>query len=352
METIYDLSKITRSLKTDEKVIAFTKFSIDHDSQPGKEGVLKISSYSRPDWSGYLTLTFIMETEGDPQVLEDLARHFSGINENTLRPHFKEEFETIFRCPIDAQSKSPAWYFEEINIYFKALKGRERRIIEQHLIPALQKMLPFHFDPVEWWDQQSHKPVAIVSATRKSKPETGSLKSELLKTDEKVIAFTGFSIDHDNQAGKEGVLKISSYSRPDWSGYLTLTFIMETEGDPRIHEDLAHHFSTINENTLRPHFKEEFETIFRCPMDAQSKSPAWYFEEINIYFKALKGRERRIIDQHLIPSLEKMLPFHFDPVEWWDQQPRKSEVAQSSVAKNTIEARSLKAALMKWFRSF
>jgi hypothetical protein len=49
METIYDLSKITRSLKTDEKEIAFTGFSIDHDNQPGKKGVLKISSYSRPD---------------------------------------------------------------------------------------------------------------------------------------------------------------------------------------------------------------------------------------------------------------------------------------------------------------
>ncbi|MCX5883311.1 MAG: hypothetical protein NTU74_16405 [Deltaproteobacteria bacterium] len=352
MDTIYDLSKITRSLKTDEKVIGFTGFSIDRNNQPGTEGVLKISSYSRPDWSGYLTLTFIMETGGDSQIKDDLIRHFSSINENTLRPHFKEEFETIFRCPMDTLSKSSAWYFEEINIYSKALKGRERRIVEQHLIPALEKMLSFHFEPVEWWDQQPRKPDAAQSSTSKNKIEAGSLKSELLKTDEKVIAFTGISIDHGNQPGKEGVLKISSYSRPDWSGYLTLTFIMETEGDSQIKDDLIRLFSSINENTLRPHFKEEFETIFRCPMDALSKSPAWYFEEINIYFKALKGRERRIIEQHLIPSLEKMLPFRFDPVEWWDQQPRKPDVAQSSTSKNKIEAGSLKSALMKWLRSF
>lgn len=173
-----------------------------------------------------------------------------------------------------------------------------------------------------------------------------------LKTDEKVIAFTGFSIDQGNQFNKEGVLKISSYSRPDWSGYLTLTFIMDTEADPLIQDDLTRHFSSINENTLRPNFKESFETIFRCPMDALSESPAWYFEEINIYFKALKGRERRIIEQHLIPALEKMLPFHFDPVEWWDQQSRKSEAVKSPTSKNTIEAGSLKSALMKWFQSF
>jgi hypothetical protein len=354
MDTIYDLSKITRSLKTDEKVIGFTGFSIDLDNQPAKEGLLKISSYSRPDWSGYLTLTFIMETEGDTRILDDLSRHFSSINESTFRPHFKEEFETIFRCPIDTLSKSPVWYFEEINIYFKALRGRERRMIDQHLIPALKKLLPFHFNPVEWWDQQPHKPETVKSAST-NKTAAGSLKSELLKTDEKMIAFTGFSIDHANQPAKEGLLKISSYSRPDWSGYLTLTFIMETDGDSRILDDLSGYFSRINENTLRPHFKEEkeeFETIFRCPMDTQSKSPEWYFEEINIYFKALKGRERRIIEQHLIPAMEKMLPFHFDPVEWWDQQPRKPEATQSSTSNNKIEAGSLKSALMKWFRSF
>jgi hypothetical protein len=173
-----------------------------------------------------------------------------------------------------------------------------------------------------------------------------------LKTDEKVIAFTGFSIDHDNQLGNEGVLKISSYSRPDGSGYLTLTFIMDTEADSRIQDDLARHFSSINENTLRTHFKTAFETVFQCPMDALSKSPTWYFEEINIYLKMLKGKERQIIEQHLIPALEKMLPFHFDPLEWWDQRPRKTESVQSSAGKYPIEAGSLKSALMKWFRSF
>lgn len=173
-----------------------------------------------------------------------------------------------------------------------------------------------------------------------------------LKTDEKVIAFTGFSINHGNQPGKEGVLKISAFSRPDWSGYLTLTFIMDSEADSRIQDDLTCLFASINENALRLNFKEDFETIFRCPMDALSKSPAWYFEEINIYFKALNGRERWIIEQHLIPAMEKMLPFRFDLVEWWDQQPRKSEAIASSAGKNQIAAGSLKSALMKWFRSF
>jgi hypothetical protein len=181
MDTVYDFSKINRSLKTGENVIAFTGFSFDHENQPCKEGVLKISSYSRPDWSGYLTLTFIMDTEADTRIQDNLTRLFSNINENTLRPHFKEEFETIFQCPMDTASKSPAWHFEEINVYFKVLKGKERQIIEQHLIPALEKMLPFHFDPVEWWDQQSRKSGAVASSAGKNSIETGSLKSALMK---------------------------------------------------------------------------------------------------------------------------------------------------------------------------
>jgi len=66
----------------------------------------------------------------------------------------------------------------------------------------------------------------------------------------------------------------------------------------------------------------------------------------------LKDKERQIIEQRLIPALEKIPPFHFDSLEWWDQQPRKTEPAQPFVGTNAIEAVSRKSALMKWLRSF
>jgi hypothetical protein len=181
MENVYDLSKITRSLKTGENVIAFTSFTIDQANQPSKEGVLKISSFYRPDWSGYLTLTFIMDTDADLRFQDDLTRHFADITEKTLRPHFKGQFETVFRCPMDALSKSPAWYFEEINIYFKSIKGRERGVIEQQLIPALEKLLPFHFGPLEWWDQQTPKLKIPQAPAGKNKVEAESLMSAMVK---------------------------------------------------------------------------------------------------------------------------------------------------------------------------
>ena len=181
MENVYDLSKITRTLKTDENVIAFTSFSINQINQPSREGVLKISSFFRPDWSGYLTLTFIMDTDADTRFQDNLSRLFADINEHSLRPLFKGQFDTVFRCPMDAMSKSAAWYFEEINIYFKSIKGRERSVIEQQLIPALEKLLPFHFGPLEWWDQQMPKLKIPQASAEKNKVEAESLMSALIK---------------------------------------------------------------------------------------------------------------------------------------------------------------------------
>jgi hypothetical protein len=181
MDNVYDLSKITRALKSDENVIAFTSFSIDQMNQPRREGVLKKSSFFRPYWSGYLTMTFIMDTDDDMQVQESLSRHFADINEHTLRPHFKGQFDTVFRCPMDAMSKSAAWYFEEINVYFKSIKGRERGVIEQQLIPALEKLLPIHFGPLEWWDQQAPKIKIPQAPVGKNKVEAESLMSAVMK---------------------------------------------------------------------------------------------------------------------------------------------------------------------------
>lgn len=181
MDTVYDLSRITRTLKSNENVIAFTGFSIDSVERNAKEGVLKISSFLRPDRSGYLTLTFILDMGNDTSFQEFLASQFSDISENTLRPFFREEFETVFHCPIDTISDSPAWYFEEINIYFKTLQGRERRLIEQQLIPALEHTLHFRFDPLEWWDQLPPKSAAGPVSTGKNAVAPGSLKSAMLK---------------------------------------------------------------------------------------------------------------------------------------------------------------------------
>lgn len=178
MNAVYDLSQITLALKSDEKVIAFTGFTIRQEPQPAGEGVLKISSFTRTDWSGYLTLTFIIDTDSAPSIRDSLSGVFAGINETTVRRFFTGPFETVLRCPMDSLSKSGKWYFEEINIYFKALKGKERAITEQQLLPALEKMLPFRFEPVEWWDQHPLKPQSVHRT--EAPATTSSLKDSIL----------------------------------------------------------------------------------------------------------------------------------------------------------------------------
>ncbi len=178
MDTVYDLSQITLSLKSNEKVIAFNGFIIYQEQKPAGEGVLKISSFTRSDWSGYLTLTFIIDTDSAPGIRDRLTGVFAGINETAVRRFFPGPFETVLRCPMDSLSKSGKWYFEEINIYFKALKGKERAITEQHLIPALEKILPFRFDPLEWWDQH---PLKAQKASQAGPPAAAdSLKDTIL----------------------------------------------------------------------------------------------------------------------------------------------------------------------------
>ncbi len=183
MNVIYDLGQITLSLKPDEKLIAFTGFSIFQNRQPVGEGILKISSFqnmfiTRADWSGHLTLTFIIDTDPVPEIRGNLATIFENITESTIRRFFTDTFETVSRCPMNAASKSGKWYFEEINIYFKTLKDKEPAIIEQHVIPALETILPFRFDPIEWWD---HAPSKHQNASELETPRAaGSLKNAIL----------------------------------------------------------------------------------------------------------------------------------------------------------------------------
>ena len=101
-----------------------------------------------------------------PAILPD-------INENTLRPHFKEAFETIFRCPMDALSKSPAWYFEEINIYFKALKGRERRLLNS--ISSLHWKRCCRFTLIPWNGGISSPEIRGHSAIRRKESDSGRI---------------------------------------------------------------------------------------------------------------------------------------------------------------------------------
>jgi hypothetical protein len=166
----FDPKKSYLSVKAHEKMIAYVGFRIqDEGDDPDQEGVIKISSSQRPYGGGYITLTFIMDTKDDKDLKDKLSQRFNRLTEDSLKPFLGKDMEKIVKVSLDSLEQIPAWYIEEVNVYFRKIDDRENVLIEDRLIPALASSLAFSFDPVQWWPVD--KPV--------KEPEDTSLMGQL-----------------------------------------------------------------------------------------------------------------------------------------------------------------------------
>jgi len=150
----FDPRKSYLAVKANEKMIAYAGFLVDlEDDAKGKEGVVKISSFHRPYGGGYLTLTFIVDKGPDDTLKARLAKLCSKITEDSLGPMLGKDFERIVKVDLDIFDETEGWYLEEINVYFRALAEREKVLIEEKLLPALECILPCKFETLEWWPE-------------------------------------------------------------------------------------------------------------------------------------------------------------------------------------------------------
>ena len=150
----FDAHKSYLAVKASEKMIAFVGFVIPlEEDGKTKEGVVKISSFHRAYGGGYLTLTFIVDKGQDDALRDRYQRLYADLTEESLRPLLGKGFERMVKVNLDSLESSKAWYIEEINVYFQAIEDREKELIEGQLIPAIEKLLPCKFDPVEWWPE-------------------------------------------------------------------------------------------------------------------------------------------------------------------------------------------------------
>ena len=150
----FDPKKSYLAVKANEKMIAYVGFKIQlEDSSERKEGVVKISSFERAYGGGYLTLTFIVDKGQDETLVEQLEQLCASITEEALTPLMGKEFERMVKVDLDLLEETKGWYVEEINVYFRSIAGREKTLVEGLVIPALEKILPCKFDPVEWWPE-------------------------------------------------------------------------------------------------------------------------------------------------------------------------------------------------------
>lgn len=148
----FDPKKSYLTVKASEQMIAYVAFDIQiEDGGQGKHGVVKISSLHRPYGGGYFTLTFMIDNEQDAALEDRLEKIFGIITEDSLRKLLGPEFERMVRVDLDMLEDTKGWYIEEINVYFRTIDDREKVLVEEKLLPALECVLPCKFEPVEWW---------------------------------------------------------------------------------------------------------------------------------------------------------------------------------------------------------
>ena len=137
--------------------------------------------------------------------------------------------------------------------------------------------------------------------TQEFDPKTSYLA---VKAHEKMIAYVGFGTQFDaGDQPKEGVIKISSFHRPYGGGYITLTFIVDTQHNEELKAHLKQRFDDLNEDLLRPYLGKDMEKAVRVSLDSLEEIPEWYIEEISVHFKNMEDREDVLIDEKLQKSL-------------------------------------------------
>ena len=168
-----------------------------------------------------------------------------------------------------------------------------------------------------------------------------------VKAHEKMIAYVGFKVGNGQEdLDREGVIKISSFQRPYGGGYYTLTFIVDTNNDKDLKENLKARFDSLSEAALKPYLGKDLQKLVKVSLDSLEKIPEWYVEEVSVHLSQVNERESVLIEDKLIPALASSLSFAFDPVQWWPADKPVKEPEEVSF----MEQLSLKALFGRWFK--
>jgi hypothetical protein len=181
--------------------------------------------------------------------------------------------------------------------------------------------------------------------TREFDPKKSYLS---LKAHERMLAHASFLVRcGDDDTGKEGIIKISSFQRPYGGGHLTLTFIVDTGGNDRLKKQLSQVFNKLTDASFRSKMGKNFERIVKVSLNSLTNIHDWYVEEVNIHFRSIDERENILIEEKLIPALESAMPCTFDAVEWWPENRTPRTPSSQEIAGQG----SLKSLFKKWFKS-
>lgn len=146
------------AVKAREGMIAFVGFSLPFDDrEEPREGFMKISAGKRAYRGDMLTLTLMMDTEGDTTLKTEIQKRFGKITFDSVKARIGSDLENLSKISLDHLGEIEEWYIEEIRIGFKTADKQQKTLIEQDVIPALEDLLPSRFSPVEWWPSDEDK---------------------------------------------------------------------------------------------------------------------------------------------------------------------------------------------------
>ncbi|NCC25708.1 MAG: hypothetical protein EOM25_11030 [Deltaproteobacteria bacterium] len=157
-ENVLDLEAELRQLKLDEHCIGFAGFKarLEGHASP-REGLIKISSDTRVDSHGYLTLSFLMDIEGDRALGRDFAKIVGSLKDALLTRHLGPTFFNVVISEL-GDERSEDWILMDVDLFFRNLTGREKGLVENQIIPALGKLLGLKIEPPQWFDEDDNAP--------------------------------------------------------------------------------------------------------------------------------------------------------------------------------------------------
>jgi hypothetical protein len=153
MTSEFDPKKSYLAMKAHEDMIAFIGFQCSWGSGKAKEGVVKISQSARAYGRGSFTLTFIVDTAGEDELRGRLHNAVQGLSKADFQSFLGNGLDQITTVSLDSLAEMDDWYIEEVNIHLHAFEDRLSVLIEERLLPALDRALDFKFDSVQWWPQ-------------------------------------------------------------------------------------------------------------------------------------------------------------------------------------------------------
>ena len=87
------------------------------------------------------------------RISSSVQQSLRRVRTDALRPLLGKEFERIGKVDLDSLEETRWWYTEEVNLYFRSIEGREKNLVEEKVVPALETLLPCTFESIEWWPE-------------------------------------------------------------------------------------------------------------------------------------------------------------------------------------------------------